>query len=107
MPGLFARGFEPHRPVFRICDAFLAGLRASKQAQDAVQQTASAVRLDRWGRENKCANVAAAGLGLDGYSIRRATVWRILRRAGFERIKPTREAWVDTTDEEGRPEVII
>lgn len=88
------RGFDPnHRPIV-IKDEYLRDAprsgRPSRQSTEAVQNTVSLVRVDRYGREKTCADIAG-DLSLRGFEVSATTVWRILRTAGFKKTKPTRK----------------
>ncbi|KAJ5160333.1 uncharacterized protein N7482_007337 [Penicillium canariense] len=48
------------------------------------------VRLDRYGREKSCADLAGE-LSKEGIIISAATIWRILKNAGLRKTKPTRK----------------
>lgn len=88
------RGFDPHRPVFRISDAILIDLprsgRPSKQTPQTLERITTKVRYDRYGREKTCADLAAE-LSLGDEYISQTTVWRMLRGNGFKKTKPTRK----------------
>jgi transposase len=88
------RGFDPnHRPI-HIQDAYLIDAprsgRPSKQTDEVKNLILAKVRRDRYGREKACADLAA-DLSLEGYNISAVTIWRILRKAGLKKIKPTRK----------------
>jgi transposase len=87
------RGFDPAaRPIKLenkyIEDAPRSG-RPSKQ-QQAFEKVVSLVRSDRYGREKTCADIAG-DLSQDGLDISASTVWRVLRKAGYKKTKPTRK----------------
>jgi transposase len=48
------------------------------------------VRRDRFGREKSCADLAR-DLSQEGINISATTVWRVLKKAGFKKTKPTRK----------------
>jgi hypothetical protein len=48
------------------------------------------VRLDRYGREKSCADLAGE-LSEIGINISATTIWRILKNAGLRKTKPTRK----------------
>jgi transposase len=88
------RGFDPAiRPMKlenkHIEDAVRSG-RPSKQ-QEASEKVVSLVRKDRYGREKSCADIAGDLSRQDGLDISATTVWRVLRKAGFKKTKPTRK----------------
>jgi transposase len=87
------RGFDPAvRPLKlenkHIEDARRTG-RPSKQ-QQAFEKVVNLVRRDRYGREKTCADIAG-DLSKDGLDISASTVWRVLRKAGYKKTKPTRK----------------
>jgi len=87
------RGFDPAvRPLKletkHVEDAPRSG-RPSKQ-QQAFKKVVNLVRRDRYGREKTCADIAGE-LSQDGQDILALTVWRVLRKAGFKKTKPTRK----------------
>jgi len=88
-----ARGFDPAvRPIV-LTDALLADNprsgRPSKQSA-AKEEVMKLVRRDRYGREKSCADIAG-DLSHFGIEISATSIWRILRRAGFQKTKPTRK----------------
>lgn len=88
------RGFDPnHRPL-TIRDEFLRDAsrpgRPTKQTDNNQIEILAKVRRDRFGREKTCADIAGE-LSADGIEISAVTVWRILRKAGFHKTKPTRK----------------
>ncbi|KAJ5646675.1 hypothetical protein N7490_003047 [Penicillium lividum] len=87
------RGFDPNTfpalvELRFVEDAPRTG-RPRKQeiAKDTIL---SKVRLDRYGREKTCADLAGE-LSEIGLEISATTIWRTLRRAGFRKTKPTRK----------------
>jgi transposase len=89
-----ARGFDPAcRPTVlenkHLEDAPRSG-RPRKDTQEVQQFIASKVRLNRYGREKTCAQLAG-DLSQAGIEISGQTIWRILRRMGFKKTKPTRK----------------
>jgi transposase len=87
------RGFDPAvRPLKlenkHVEDAPRTG-RPSKQ-QQAFEKVVNLVRRDRYGREKTCADIAG-DLSQDGLDISASTVWRVLRKAGYKKTKPTRK----------------
>jgi transposase len=84
------RGFDPNSalPVVKdehVVDAPRSG-RPSKQTEENKQEVIKKVRRDRYGREKTCAQIAS-----EMNNISEVTVWRILRKAGFNKTKPTRK----------------
>jgi transposase len=88
------RGFDPNERPIRLRDAFLADSprsgRPTKQIEVSNEKIISKVRVDRYGRERSCADLAGA-LSKEGINIPSTTVWRILRQSGFRKTKPTRK----------------
>jgi len=82
------RGLDLNAP--RILDCHVANAaktgRPSKQAQ-FEEEVIKKVRSNRYGRELSCAQISYE---LDS-RISPITVWRILRKAGFKKTKPTRK----------------
>lgn len=88
------RGFDPDLVPIIIRDEFVKdGVRSGRPRQQTAEATEKAlakVRLDRYGREKTCADIAGE-LSLEGLSISATTIWRILRKAGLRKTKPTRK----------------
>ncbi len=88
------RGFDPNHRPFELQDEWLQDAprsgRPSKQTEETSQEIIKRVRLDRYGREKTSADLAG-DLSSLGINISATTVWRILRRAGFRKTKPTRK----------------
>ena len=119
------RGFDPNvLPLIvrdeHVQDGARSG-RPKKLTTEAAEMSLAKVHLDRYGREKTCADIAGE-LSSEGFPVSATTIWRVLRKAGLRKAKPTRkpgltqmekerlewcqaqadsEAWVDTTDEEG------
>jgi hypothetical protein len=88
------RGFDPNlRPLVirdeQLRDAPRSG-RPTKQTEEAKNEVIRKVRRDRYGREKSCADIAGE-LSSEGYDLSAITVWRILKKAGFRKTKPTRK----------------
>lgn len=87
------RGFDPSERPLVLLNKYLEDAprsgRPSKQ-QEAYKKVVDLVSRDRYGREKDCADIAGE-LSKDGWDISAATVWRVLRRAGFKKTKPTRK----------------
>jgi transposase len=86
------RGFDPHRTMVDnqyVEDKPRSG-RPTKQDPSTVDIILSKVRLDRYGREKTCADIAG-DLSKLGINISGATVYRVLKNAGFRKTKPTRK----------------
>jgi transposase len=79
-------GFDPSQPVLTkyVVDEAKSG-RPPKITPEKRQEVLDAVGKDRYGREKTC-DVIADEVGLSGMS-----VWRVLRRAGLKKTKPTRK----------------
>jgi transposase len=88
------RGFDPNARPLLLQNAWLEDAprsgRPSKQSDAVIQTTLEKVRRDRYAREKSCADLAGdlSELGID---VSASTVWRILRRQGFHKTKPTRK----------------
>lgn len=84
------RGFDPDSEHPTIRDSYVEDAakssRPSKQTDEAKKAVLAKVRKDRYGREKTCASIAQE-LG----TISSMTVWRILRKAGLKKTKPTRK----------------
>ncbi|KAJ5777758.1 hypothetical protein N7520_001004 [Penicillium odoratum] len=91
------RGFDPNLRPAAICDAYVADAprsgRPTKQTPETEQKVLSKVRFDhfyRYGREKICAGIPS-GLSSEGNDISAMTIWRIFRKAGLRKTKPTRK----------------
>ena len=88
------RGFDPSLRPIVITDAFLIDAprsgRPLKQTTKAQDLITIKVRRDRYGREKTCADIAGE-LSLEGIDISATSIWRVLRKAGFKKTKPTRK----------------
>jgi transposase len=87
------RGFDPcQRPIKLLNRHLEDGPRSGRPSkQERIRdQVIKAVRVDRYGREKQCANIAGE-LSQEGFNVSPATVWRVLRKAGFKKTKPTRK----------------
>ncbi|OKP14389.1 hypothetical protein PENSUB_14168 [Penicillium subrubescens] len=86
------RGFDPHRTVVDnefVEDKPRSG-KPTKQDPSTIDIILSKVRLDRYGREKTCADLASDLSKLE-INISASTVRRILKKAGFRKTKPTRK----------------
>jgi transposase len=86
------RGFDPiHTKITDeyVQDSPRAG-RPTKQDPETINTILSKVRLDRFGREKTCADLAGE-LSQEGIEISSSTVWTILKKAGLRKTKPTRK----------------
>jgi transposase len=88
------RGFDPNVRPLEICDAYLTDAprsgRPKKQTPETQDKILAKVRLDRYGREKTCADLAGE-LSSEGIDVSAMTVWRILKSAGMKKTKPTRK----------------
>jgi transposase len=88
------RGFDPAIRPIRIADSFVNDAarsgRPTKQTEDVKKQILEKVRRDRYGREKTCADIAGE-LSSEGINLSQTLVWRVLRRAGLRKTKPTRK----------------
>ena len=88
------RGFDPNLRPIVIKDAYLKDAprsgRPSKQTAENQEAILKKIKLDRYGREKTCGmltrELTEAGIPISG-----PTVWRILKKAGFRKTKPTRK----------------
>ena len=85
------RGFDPNSdlPIVKnehVIDAPRSG-RPSKQTEEVKGEIFQKIRRDRYGREKTCESIASEMKG----KVSPMTVWRILRKAGFNKTKPTRK----------------
>jgi transposase len=85
-----ARGFDPAERPIAILDKYVEEAprsgRPSKQTATAQEIVLAKVRTDRYGREKTCVDIAAEIPGISP-----TTIWRILRKAGLKKTKPTRK----------------
>lgn len=88
-------GFDPAAKPLTICDAYLADKprsgRPTKQDEETKIEVVRLVRVDRYGREKTCADLAGDLSSHFGREISETTVGRMLRDAGFRKTKPTRK----------------
>jgi len=84
------RGFDPNAEQRVVHDNHVQNAsrpgRPSKQTEDIKEDILNKVRQDRYGREKTCAYIAAEMGGISAM-----TVWRVLRKAGMKKTKPTRK----------------
>jgi Transposase len=87
------RGFDPAVRPLVIRDEFVADKkrtgRPSKRTS-VEELIISMVRRDRYGREKSCADIAGE-ISEKGVQVSATTVWRMLRKNGFRKTKPTRK----------------
>ncbi|KAJ3495529.1 hypothetical protein NLG97_g3332 [Lecanicillium saksenae] len=88
------RGFDPDvRPITlkneHLEDAPRPG-RPLKQTEEIIQQVITKIQRDRYGREKTAATIAAK-LTEEGTPIPSPTVFQILKKANFQKTKPTRK----------------
>lgn len=88
------RGFDPNvRPLDLKDEHLKDGVRLgrpSKDSQETRHLLLAKVRLDRYGREKTCAQLAG-DLSNIGIEISGRSIARILNRMGFKKTKPTRK----------------
>jgi transposase len=88
------RGFEPNASQLTIKDSYFEDAARSGRppvaSPEAAKAILSKVRTDRYGREKSCADIAGE-LSLEGVDISAVTVWRVLRKSGLRKTKPTRK----------------
>jgi transposase len=87
------QGFNPHERPLKLKDKHIEDSPQSGRLlkQDkATEKVLNLVRSNCYGRERACANLAGA-LSQEGFDILAATVWRVLRKAGFRKTKLTRK----------------
>lgn len=89
-----ARGFDPAVRPLRVPDVCVTDAPRSGRPKAQTAMVANfisqKVRRDRYGREKSCADLAGE-LRKEGISLSAMTVWRVLKRAGFRKTKPTRK----------------
>ncbi|OQE11157.1 hypothetical protein PENFLA_c080G06566 [Penicillium flavigenum] len=86
------RGFDPHRTMVDnqyVEDKPRSG-RPTKQDPSTVDIILLKVRLDRYGREKTCADIAG-DLSKLGINVSGITIYRVLKNAGFRKTKSTRK----------------
>jgi transposase len=86
------RGFDPYRTMVNnqyVEDKPRSG-RPTKQDPSLVDIILLKVRLDRYGREKTCANIAS-DLSKLGINISATTIYRVLKNASFRKTKLTRK----------------
>jgi transposase len=87
------RGFDPNYKPFTLKPEHVQDAprssRPSKQIEANTQAVLEKVRSNRYGRELPCTGLAGL-LSLAGIKVSATTVWRILRKHGFRKTKPTR-----------------
>jgi len=88
------RGFEPNSLPLVIRDEWLQDAprsgRPTKITPEVTQKLVAKVRLDRFGREMTCADLAGF-LSTGGIDISASTIHKILKKIGFRKTKPTRK----------------
>ena len=88
------RGFEPNSLPLVIRDEWLQDAprsgRPTKITPEVTQKLVAKVRLDRFGREMTCADLAGF-LSTGGIDISASTIHKILKKIGFHKTKPTRK----------------
>ena len=86
------RGFDVihTKPTDEYVEDSLRAGRPTKQNPETIDNILSKVRLDQFGREKTCADLAS-DLSQEGIDISSSIVWAILRKAGLRKTKPTRK----------------
>lgn len=87
------RGFDPAERPIKLLNKYLEDAPRSgrpSQQQQAFEKVVDLVRRDRYGREKSCADIAGE-LSQNGLDISASTVWRVLKKAGYKKTKPTRK----------------
>ena len=86
------RGFDPIRTMVdnQYIEDKPRSSRPTKQDPSIVKIILSKVRLDRYGREKTCADLAG-DLSELGINISTSTIRPMLKKAGFRKTKPTRK----------------
>jgi len=88
------RGFDANQDPFHIEDQYIVDAprsgRPTKQTEATQEAVFAQVRKDRFGREKSCADIAGY-LSQEGIEISYTTVWKILKKEGFKKTKPTRK----------------
>jgi transposase len=88
------RGFDPNQIPLIVRDDYVRDAarsgRPKVQIEETIERSLAKVRLDRYGREKTYADIAGE-LSNEGISISAISVWRILRKAGLQKTKPTRK----------------
>ncbi|KAJ5719688.1 hypothetical protein N7493_007266 [Penicillium malachiteum] len=89
------RGFQPNQTPLNISDEMLADKprsgRPSKQTDQIKENIGAKIRMDRYGREKSCEQLAEELRSESGIQISTTTVWRVLRKIGLRKTKPTRK----------------
>jgi len=88
-----ARCFEPNTFPLKVLPEHLEDAQRSGRPckQELVKENViQKVRFDRYGREKSCTDLAGE-LSLEGINISAVTIWRLLKKAGFKKTKPTRK----------------
>ncbi|KAJ5511785.1 hypothetical protein N7453_003888 [Penicillium expansum] len=99
------KGFDASLRPWNISDAMLAEAprsgRPKKQSPEMQDRVLTKVRLDRYGREKTCADIAGE-ISSEGTEISATTIWRILKKAGLRKTKPTRKPGLTKAMREAR-----
>ena len=89
-----SRGFDPNETPFVLKDEWLQDAprsgRPTKQTPETTKAIIAKVQQNRYGRERSCADLAGE-LSQMGVDISSTTIWRILKRNGYRKTKPTRK----------------
>jgi len=88
------RGFDLNQTPFILKDEWLQDAprsgRLTKQTPETTKAIVAKVQHDRYGRERTCADLAGE-LSQMGLDISATIIWRILKKNGYRKTKPTRK----------------
>ena len=87
------RGFNPALRPIKLENKHVKDASRSRRPlkqQEAFEKVVSLVRRDQYSREKTCADIAS-NLSQDSLDISASTVWRVFRKAGYKKTKPTRK----------------
>jgi transposase len=88
------RGFDPDMRPLTIRDDWLCDAPRSGRPRTATEalkdELVTKVSRDRYAREKSCAELAG-DLTNSGFPTSATTVWRVLKKAGYRKTKPTRK----------------
>ena len=100
------RGFDPNAEQSVIRDIHVQTAprpgRPSKQTEEIKEDILNKVRQDCYGREKTCAYIAAEMGGISAM-----TVWRVLRKAGMKKTKPTRKPGLTKKNERRKACILL
>jgi len=78
------------RGIRRAAPAQVTACRVVTQTPKNIEKVIAKVRKNQYGREMNCADLTGE-FSTEGIDISAITIWRILRKAGFKKTKPTRK----------------